>query len=407
MDETSRQGVAIFVQRDGFVQPLQGAHRHHATLTLQHAVHGRRTALARGRFNCRQIRRRCREAADLTRIQLHAFGVEHHGVTREQIVSHAFGEGRGGVGDRLTLLPIEVRQDEKRRVASAFTQDRQDIAAAMLQLFERGGCAKERMAPQDCIEATNQVTRIICRTPIEATATMDVNLFTGIPFHTRRDTKGTLLREQCREGETQTCIRRRGRCQTVVVVRFSKVNQGTALFREAQHLGQHRFEGRTVIGLEHFRVGPVQTRLANQGLRDIHRTTQTFQKEDRVRIFAAHQGHNHIPRRLRNHVTGIATEPVHTLTAPVEEDIGDCAAQFRLRVIQFHQIFPRYAPSTRRMERAIGILAVPFGMVNLEGCRPTRVVRGQIHEERSPTRMHRTHQFVELVQRRCRDVKFC
>ena len=236
---------------------------------------------------------------------------------------------------------------------------------------------------------------------------MHVNLFTGIPFHTRRDTKGPLLREEGREGETQTCIRRRGRCQTVVVVRFGKVNQGPALFGEAQHLRQHGFKGRTVIGLEHFGVGPIQTRLANQGLRNIHRTTQAFQEEDRVRIFAAHQGHNHIPSRLRNHVTRVATESVHALTAPVEEDIGNCTAQFGLRVIQLHQIFPRHAPSTRRMERTIGVLAVPFGMVNLESCRPTRVVCGQVHEERSTTCMHRAHQFVELIQRRCRGIKFC
>ena len=51
LDEASGQSIALFVQRDGFVQPLQGAHRHHATLTLQHTVHGRRTALARRCFD--------------------------------------------------------------------------------------------------------------------------------------------------------------------------------------------------------------------------------------------------------------------------------------------------------------------------------------------------------------------
>ena len=82
----------------------------------------------------------------MTGAELDTFRVEHHRVTREQIVSHAFGEGRGRVGDRLALLPIKVRQDEEGRVTRAFAQDRQDITAAMLQLLERGCCTKERMA---------------------------------------------------------------------------------------------------------------------------------------------------------------------------------------------------------------------------------------------------------------------
>ena len=281
----------------------------------------------------------------------------------------------------------------------------QDVAAAALGHREGGAGAEEGVATEDGVEAADEVAGVVRRAPVEAAAAVDVDLLLGVPFHAGGDAEGALLREHGREHEAQAGPGGGGGGQAVVVVRLGEVDERAALLGEAQGVGEHGLEGAAVIGLEDLGIGPVQPRVADEGLGRLHRAAEALEQEDGVGELAPHQRHDDVPRRLGDHVAGVAAEAVHAQPAPVQEDVGDLAAEGGLGIVQLHQVFPRHAPGAGRVEGAVHVALVPLRVVDLEGRRPAGVVRRQIHEEAPAVRVRRRHQLAELIQRRGRGVE--
>ena len=117
--EARGQRIKVPLAVDAFAQPLERTHRHHAAGTQLEFGHRGNPALAQGPLNQRQILAARREAAHLPGLEVHPLGRGAKGLAGEQIARQPLGEDADAEGDALGLLPIEVRQDEQRRVPLA------------------------------------------------------------------------------------------------------------------------------------------------------------------------------------------------------------------------------------------------------------------------------------------------
>ena len=93
------------------------------------------------------------------------------------------------------------------------------------------------------------------------------------------------------------------------------------LLRLAQGLRQIPFECVAIVILKQFRIRPIQAPGSQQLLHFRNWSAQSLEQKNRVRIFQPHFCRDVFPHGRGDHVTGIATESIHALPAPMQKDL--------------------------------------------------------------------------------------
>jgi len=127
-------------------------------------------------------------------------------------------------------------------------------------------------------------------------------------------------------------------------------------------------------------------------------SSQSFKKKNRVGVLASYLGNDIFPGPFRDHVSGIASESVHTPAAPELKNISHVLPQIRVSVVQLGQVRPYNTPGTGHADFAVILPVQPFGMGFMKpGC-PARMVDGNVKDYIAVVIMHGIYQLYELFK---------
>ena len=258
---------------------------------------------------------------------------------------------------------------------------------------------KSRMDGQNRIQPGDKTDLILLGIPIQGIGFMYVDLFPGKPFDAVGEAECTGNRSQSTERRPHFRVGGRGGRQTAIVMGLRVVNQKPVRGGLTPGIPEIAFHLFSRIVLEKLRIGPVHVRIVQQSGGDGGGAAQSFQEKDRFRILPANPGDNVFPCGFRDHVSGIAPEPVHAAGAPDQKDFCQVFPDFLLAVIQLHQVAPGDSPGAGRMKITVRFPHKPVRMLFLEFGSPARMVDGDIDEEPRVPRMDGICQFQELIQR--------
>ena len=298
------------------------------------------------------------------------------------------------------LLAVEVRQDEHGVEALARPHGGERVPLAPRDEPHMAVADEAGVRLQKRVQLRDERDHVPLGAPVEVVLAVDVDLLRRIPLDAVGHAPRALPREERGELDAQAGVGFAAFGEAVVVVRLGEVDERAIFLGAVDGAGEIPLELPTVVGLEEFRIRPVEVGLREQARRRRDLAAQPLQEEDRVGILAAHFRDDVFPRLGGDHVARVAAEAVHALAAPEEEDVRHVGAEAGLGVVKLDEIRPRDAPRPRRVEAAVRLVAEPVGVVRLQGRRPAGVVGGKVDEEQPPVRVDGADQLLELPQGR-------
>ena len=301
-----------------------------------------------------------------------------------------------------------VQVDENQR-AVAFrrrTEQGQPVAVAFVDETEVRSRVETGMLFEQDVKPGEKLNLVLRVAPRQRRGFVDIDLLRGEPFQAVGDAVRALLRAKRRQGGPHPGVCRGHRGQSRVVVRFRVVDEQPPRVRGLDRAGKVLLDLAPIVILEQLRVGPVKVRPVQQTVHGRHFSPQSLQEKHGVGILFADLGHDVCPRVTGNHVSSVATEPVHAQPAPEQEHAGHVLPQLPVAVVEFREVFPRHTPRAGRLEFPVFLPREPFRVFALEMRCPSRVIDGQVHEQAAPSPVHRIDHFPELFPGRGLAIEF-